>query len=83
MNLNVFSKWLQYNGVKNVRGSEYFPYPLCIYIYIYATIQKYGVSKCFFQEINTFIQQGCIKFIKSDSKVIFNLIIIKNIYIYI
>ncbi len=39
MNLNDFSKWLQYNGVKNLRGSEYFPYPLCvcvcIYIYIY------------------------------------------------
>ncbi len=28
MNLNDFSKWLQYNRVKNVRGSEYFPYPL-------------------------------------------------------
>ncbi len=30
MNLNDFSKWLQYNRVKNVRGSEYFPYPLYI-----------------------------------------------------
>ncbi len=29
MNLN-FSKWLQYNRVKNLRGSEYFPYPLYI-----------------------------------------------------
>ncbi len=28
MNLNDFSKWLQYNKVKNLRGSEYFPYPL-------------------------------------------------------
>ncbi len=30
MNLNDFSKWLQYNGVKNVRGSEYFPYTLYV-----------------------------------------------------
>ncbi len=30
MNLNDFSKWLQYNRVKNLRGSEYFPYPLYI-----------------------------------------------------
>ncbi len=29
-NLNDFSKWLQYNKVKNVRGSEYFPYPLYV-----------------------------------------------------
>ncbi len=38
-NLNDFSKWLQYNKVKNLRGSEYFPYPLYIehpiaYMYI-------------------------------------------------
>ncbi len=43
MNLNDFSKWLQYNSVKNLRGSEYFPYPLYIYIhmlfifYLYST----------------------------------------------
>ncbi len=30
MNLNDFSKWLKYNRVKNLRGSEYFPYPLYI-----------------------------------------------------
>ncbi len=30
MNLNDFSKWLQYNRVNNLRGSEYFPYPLYI-----------------------------------------------------
>jgi len=30
MNLNDFSKWLQYNRVNNLRGSEYFPYPLKI-----------------------------------------------------
>ncbi len=34
MNLNDFSKWLQYNRVKNLRGSEYFPYPLYLYLYI-------------------------------------------------
>ncbi len=36
MNLNDFSKWLQYNRVKNLRGSEYFPYPLyvCMCVYI-------------------------------------------------
>ncbi len=38
MNLNDFSKWLQYNRVKNLRGSEYFPYPLCIYLYFYIYI---------------------------------------------
>ncbi len=32
MNLNDFSKWLQYNRVKNLRGSEYFPYPLYIWV---------------------------------------------------
>ncbi len=37
MNLNDFSKWLQYNRVKNLRGSEYFLYPL----YIYLCITKY------------------------------------------
>ncbi len=37
---NDFSKWLQYNRVKTLRGSEYFPYPLyvCMYIYIYIYI---------------------------------------------
>ncbi len=30
INLNDFSKWLQYNKVKKLRGSEYFPYPLYI-----------------------------------------------------
>ncbi len=45
MNLNDFSKWLQYNRVKHLRGSEYFPYPLYIYmcvsyIYIYTLINK-------------------------------------------
>ncbi len=49
MNLNDFSKWLQYNRVKNLRGSEYFPYPLymcvCIYINIYIYIYILVVSK--------------------------------------
>ncbi len=35
MNLNDFSKWLQYNRVKNLRGSEYFPYPLYMYVCVY------------------------------------------------
>ncbi len=38
MNLNDFSKWLQYNRVKNVRGSEYFPYPLYVYMYMYVCV---------------------------------------------
>ncbi len=39
----------------------------------FTTIQKLGVSKIiFFQEINTFIHQQCIKLIKSDSKDIYN-----------
>ncbi len=54
-----------------------------IYIYIYMLpFKSMGLVSVFFQGINTFIQQGCIKLIKSDSKVIFYLII-KNIYIYI
>ncbi len=28
MNLNDFSKWLQLTKSENLRGSEYFPYPL-------------------------------------------------------
>ncbi len=45
MNLNDFSKWLQYNRVKNLRGSEYFPYPLYIYIYIYIYIYSKSTDK--------------------------------------
>ncbi len=44
MNLNDFSKWLQYNKVKNLRGSEYFPYPLYIHkvmVRIIGTLGKY------------------------------------------
>ncbi len=33
MNLNDFSKWLQYNKEWNI-WSEYFPYPLYIYIFV-------------------------------------------------
>ncbi len=33
-------------------------------------IQKCGVSR-FLKEMNTFIQQGCIEFIKKDSKDIY------------
>jgi len=32
---------------------------------LHTVIQKFGISKIFFKEINTFIQ-GCIKCIKSD-----------------
>ncbi len=45
MNLNDFSKWLQYNRVKNLRGSEYFPYPLYMYIYIYIYIYNKSSQK--------------------------------------
>ncbi len=38
-NLNDFSKWLQYNKVKNLRGSEYFPYPLYKHVY-----KKYKIN---------------------------------------
>ncbi len=30
------------------------------WLYIYTTNQKFGVSKIFFKEMYTFIQQGCI-----------------------
>ncbi len=50
------------------------------------TIQKFGVSILFnfFKEINTFIQEGCVKWIKGESKdflfgtnaVIFNFVFI-------
>jgi len=38
----------------------------------YSTVQNFRVSKIFLKEINTFIQQGCIQFIKSDSKEMYN-----------
>ncbi len=41
----------------------------------YTTIQKFWVSN----EINTFIQQGCIKMIKRDSKDICN--VTKDLYV--
>ncbi len=47
------------------------------FITIYAAIQMFGVSNVFFKEINIFIQQRCVKFIKSDSKDI----LFENIYI--
>ncbi len=46
MNLNGFSKWLQYNGVKNLRGSEYFPYPLYVYVCICMYIYIIRVCVC-------------------------------------
>ncbi len=60
------------SGVMNIC---IFMYLFYLYIFIiYATIWKFGVSKIFLcvyfilifvEEINTFIQQGCIKCIKS------------------
>ncbi len=38
----------------------------------FATVQKFVVSKVLFKEINTLIQQKCIKLIKNDSKDIHN-----------
>ncbi len=40
----------------------------------YTTVQKFGVSNMVFvfERNNNFIQQGCIKFFKSDSKDIYN-----------
>ncbi len=34
----------------------------------YSNVQKFGVRIFFFYEMNTCIQQGCIKLIKSDNK---------------
>ncbi len=49
---------------------------ICL-LYIATIVQKFGVRTIFFpflEEINTLIQRGCIKLIKSDSKDIHNLI---------
>ncbi len=34
---------------------------------------KYMASVIFLKDINTFIQQGCIKWIKNESKYIYNI----------
>lgn len=50
--------------------------------YSYTTNEKFSVSKIlffFFKEINTSIQQGCIKMIKSDNIEIDN--ITKDYYV--
>lgn len=40
---------------------------------IHVTVQKLGISNFyFFLEINTFISQGCIKLLTSDSKAFYN-----------
>ncbi len=39
---------------------------------MYTTVQRFGNRNIFFKEINIFIQQECIKLIKSDSKDIYN-----------
>ncbi len=42
-------------------------------VYIYTTIQKFGVNKIYFLKcINIFTLQGNIKLIKSDSREIYN-----------
>ncbi len=46
INLNDFSKWLQYNRVKNLRGSEYFPYPLYMYTHIFFMCYYISFSDC-------------------------------------
>ncbi len=40
---------------------------VCAFCFSYTTIQKFGVSQIFFLQINTFIQQRCIKLTKSNS----------------
>ncbi len=36
---------------------------------MYITISKFGITKdFFFKDIDPFIQQGCIQYIKNDSK---------------
>ncbi len=57
MYLNDFSKWLQYNRVKNLRGSEYFPYPLyaflfCCFHFLSAYI-KPTTDKVFYSSIES------------------------------
>ncbi len=38
-------------------------------------MQMFGLSKIFLKDTNTFIQQGCIKLIKSDSEDIYHVTI--------
>jgi len=49
------------------------------FVIIYTNIQKSGVSNIFsfflfFKVINTFIQQGCVKLIKNDSKDLYRIL---------
>ncbi len=44
----------------------------CLCIGLYTKIQKYGVTTIKKNEMNTFIQQWCIKLIKSDNSDINN-----------
>ncbi len=58
MNLNDFSKWLQYNRVKNLRGSEYFPYPL----YIKGSSQAFLLNKSTEVALNV-ISNGVLRYL--------------------
>ncbi len=40
--------------------------------YVQTTVQKFGISKIIFKEINSFCQQWSIKPIQSNSKDIYN-----------
>ncbi len=47
---------------------EYDFYDLYSFMTEYTTTQRFGISKVFFRkERNTFVQQRCIKLIKSES----------------
>ncbi len=57
------------------RGESKIRFQVQKHRHTYNTIQKFGVSNgflFFFGKNNTFIQQRCIQFLKSDSKDIYN-----------
>ncbi len=43
-----------------------------MFVYVHNPSNVWGQHVWFFKEIKTFIQQGCIQFIKSDSQDIYN-----------
>ncbi len=67
MNLNDFSKWLQYNKVKNLRGSEYFPYPLYILYIQYIYIYIYSIYFLMFTQITKFLNKVHSLFLQYSS----------------
>ncbi len=56
---------------------HYYHFCRCLYAYLCLTVQKLSQWE-FLKEINTFIQQGYIKLLKSDSKYFY--IVTKNIF---